>query len=385
MKTPIRVLIVEDSPLDADLMVAELAQHDYEVVSKRVETAEELRKAFEDGTWDVVLSAYGLPSFNKSCPIESLRKTGNEVPFIIVSGTAGEESAVASLKAGAHDYVTKGQLARLGPSVARALRDVSQSRERLRLEEQLRQAQKLEGIGRLAGGIAHDFNNILTTIAGYSEMVLEQLGENTPISADLREIRVASDRAASLTKQLLAFGRRQVLHMAPVDLNQVVCDTDRMLRRLIGEDIEISLSLTSDGCSIIADRTQLEQVLVNVAANARDAMPFGGRFSVETALADAKEVHRLTRVTAPSGQYVRLRMTDTGTGMDAHTRERIFEPFFTTKEMGRGTGLGLATVYGIVKQLGGSISVSSEIERGTTFTLYFPKAQAKVEPVVTSD
>jgi signal transduction histidine kinase len=222
MKTPIRVVIVEDSELDAQLMVAELARHDYDVVSIRVETIDGLTKAFDGATWDVVLSAYGLPAFGGACPIAALQKTGQEVPFIIVSGTGGEESAITSLQAGAHDYVTKGQLARLGPSVARALRDVSQRRERLRLEEQLRQAQKLEGIGRLAGGIAHDFNNILTTIAGYSEMVLDQIGTDKPISNDLIEIRKATDRAAQLTRQLLAFSRQQVLRVADIDVNEVV-------------------------------------------------------------------------------------------------------------------------------------------------------------------
>ena len=380
MKTPIRVLIVEDSPLDAELMVAELAHHEYEVVSKRVETAEELKKAFEDGTWDVVLSAYGMPSFNKTCPIEALRKTGNEVPFIIVSGTAGEESAVASLKAGAHDYVTKGQLARLGPSVARALRDVSQSRERLRLEEQLRQAQKLEGIGRLAGGIAHDFNNILTTIAGYSEMVLDQIGADKPISNDLIEIRKATDRAAQLTRQLLAFSRQQVLRVADIDVNEVVWAMRGMLQRLIGEDVVVEIKLTDALPSIRADRIQLEQVLMNVAANARDAMPQGGQFAIETGLGTGEDVVALTGLRALPGRYVKMTMTDTGVGMDERTQKHLFEPFFTTKELGKGTGLGLATVYGIVKQLDGYIWVTSALDQGSTFTLFFPALDPVVKP-----
>ena len=380
MKTPIRVLIVEDSALDAELMVAELARHDYEVVSKRVETVEELKKAFDEDTWDLVLSAYGLPSFNRTCPIESLRKTGNEVPFIIVSGTAGEESAVASLKSGAHDYISKGQLARLGPSVARALRDVIQQRERMRLEEQLRQAQKLEGIGRLAGGIAHDFNNILTTIAGYSEMVLDQIGSDKPISNDLIEIRKATDRAAQLTRQLLAFSRQQVLRVADMDVNEVVWGMRGMLQRLIGEDIVVEIKLTDGLPSIRADRIQLEQVLMNVAANARDAMPQGGQFVIETGLGTGEDINALTGLRALPGRYVKMTMTDTGVGMDERTQQHLFEPFFTTKELGKGTGLGLATVYGIVKQLDGYIWVTSAVQRGSTFTLFFPALDSSVKP-----
>ena len=380
MKTPIRVLIVEDSALDAELMVAELARHDYDVVSVRVETLDDMTKACERDTWDVVLSAYGLPAFNGACPIETLKKTGHEVPFIIVSGTGGEESAITSLQAGAHDYVTKGQLARLGPSVARALRDVSQRRERLRLEEQLRQAQKLEGIGRLAGGIAHDFNNILTTIAGYSEMVLDQIGTDKPISNDLIEIRKATDRAAQLTRQLLAFSRQQVLRVADIDVNEVVWAMRGMLQRLIGEDVIVEIKLTDALPPIRADRIQLEQVLMNVAANARDAMPQGGQFVIETGPGTGEDIVALTGLRALPGRYVKMTMSDTGVGMDERTQQHLFEPFFTTKELGKGTGLGLATVYGIVKQLDGYIWVTSALQRGSTFTLFFPALDSAAKP-----
>jgi len=256
--------------------------------------------------------------------------------------------------------------------------------EQHRLEVQLRQAQKMEGIGRLAGGIAHDFNNMLTTIVGYSDMILEQIGSDKPISPDILEIRRAADRAASLTRQLLAFSRQQVLRIGAVDLNVIVNDMRPMLQRLIGEDVSIEMALASQVRPIKADRVQLEQVLMNIAVNARDAMPRGGRFIIGTSSAAAREVTSLTGLPVPSGRYVALSMSDDGEGMDARTRERIFEPFFTTKEMGKGTGLGLATVYGIVKQLDGYIWVTSELGVGTTFTLYFPECEGVVQSADTS-
>ena len=245
---------------------------------------------------------------------------------------------------------------------------------RKRLEDQLRQAQKMEAIGRLAGGIAHDFNNILTAITGYSEMLLDQIGPDKPIYADLQEIRKASERAAALTRQLLAFGRRQVLRTAPVDVNAVIEDLRRLLERTIGEDIRIETSLDADLRLIIADATQLEQVLINLAANARDAMPDGGTLRIVTRTFEAGPAFAADHFPMPPGTYVALEVIDTGTGMAADVRAHIFEPFFTTKEVGRGAGLGLATVYGIVKQLDGFIWVTSEPAQGTTFSIFFPVA-----------
>jgi two-component system cell cycle sensor histidine kinase/response regulator CckA len=234
----------------------------------------------------------------------------------------------------------------------------------------------MEGIGRLAGGIAHDFNNMLTTIMGYSDMIVEQIGTDKPISADLLEIRHAADRAAGLTRQLLAFSRQQVLRIGAVNINAVVHDMRALLQRVIGEDITITLALTRELGPILADRVQLEQVLMNLASNARDAMPRGGRLTIGTSVSEARDVTALTGAPVPPSRYITLTLRDSGEGMDARTRERIFEPFFTTKELGKGTGLGLATVYGIVRQLDGHIGVTSEIAAGTTFTLFFPEAAA---------
>ena len=245
---------------------------------------------------------------------------------------------------------------------------------RKRLEDQLRQAQKMEAIGRLAGGIAHDFNNILTAITGYSEMILDQIGPDKPIYQDLQEIKKASERAAALTRQLLAFGRRQVLRMAPVNLNVVIEDLRRLLERTIGEDIRIRASLDDDLRLVIADATQLEQVLINLAANARDAMPDGGELRISTRNFDADHAFAADHFPMPPGRYVALEVADTGTGMAADVRAHIFEPFFTTKTVGKGTGLGLATVYGIIKQLDGFVWVTSEPDQGTSFSIFFPVA-----------
>jgi signal transduction histidine kinase len=245
---------------------------------------------------------------------------------------------------------------------------------RKRLEDQLRQAQKMEAIGRLAGGIAHDFNNILTAITGYSEMVLEQIGPDKPIYQDLHEIRKASERAASLTRQLLAFGRRQVLRMAPVDINAAIEDLRRLLERTIGEDIAIHTHLAEDVRLIIADSTQLGQVLINLAANARDAMPEGGELRITTRNFQADHAFAADHFPMPPGAYVAVEVADTGSGMAADVRAHIFEPFFTTKAVGKGVGLGLATVYGIIKQLDGFVWVTSEPNQGTTFNIFFPAA-----------
>jgi len=245
--------------------------------------------------------------------------------------------------------------------------------DRKRLEQQLRQAQKMEAVGQLAGGIAHDFNNLLAVIIGYGEIIEERLDDSDPLSTKAGQITAAGKRAAALTRQLLAFSRQQVLEPKILDLNTVVADTTRMLQRLIGEDVEL---VTIAGPALVrvkADRGQIEQVIMNLAVNGRDAMPQGGKLMISTANAVMDEVYVRQHPGAVAGPYVLLTVSDTGCGMDQQTQAHIFEPFFTTKGPGKGTGLGLATVYGVVKQSGGYVSVYSEVGRGTSFKIYLPR------------
>ncbi len=245
--------------------------------------------------------------------------------------------------------------------------------ERHLLEQQLRQATKMEAVGRLAGGVAHDFNNLLMVIKGHTELLINALPPEDRMSRKIMQIDRAADRAAALTKQLLAFSRMQVLQPRVMNLNGVVEDMGKLLPRLIGEDIELSIQTASDLGAIRADASQMEQIIMNLAVNARDAMPAGGRLIIETANADLDRTYNSTHPIVKSGRYVLLAVSDTGTGMDAETQAHIFEPFFTTKEPGKGTGLGLATVYGVVKQSGGFIWVYSEVGKGTSFKIYLPR------------
>ncbi|HEY8072803.1 MAG TPA: ATP-binding protein [Labilithrix sp.] len=258
-----------------------------------------------------------------------------------------------------------------------------------RSEEQLRHAQKMDAIGQLAGGLAHDFNNLLSIVVSYADLMIGELRPDDPMRADAMEIRTAGMRAADLTKQLLAFSRRQLLSLSIVDLNETLKQMGRMLERIIGEHIELRIAPGAGLQKVKVDPAQVEQVIMNLAINARDAMPNGGRLTIETGNAELDATYALAHAGVTAGPHVMLAVTDSGAGMDKATQERIFEPFFTTKEPGKGTGLGLSTVYGIVKQSGGNIWVYSEVGKGTTFKVYFPRTDESTDttpppPVATS-
>ena len=269
MNKPLRVLLVEDSEADAELLLHQLARDGYAVTSTRVETAEGMRAALSSGSWQIVLSDFSMPTFSAPEALAVVREMALDLPFIIVSGTIGEEAAVNALKAGAYDFLVKGRLARLGPAIERELREIELRREREHahrlLEERLRQAQKM----------AADFNNLLTAILVYCELLTDQIGADKPVGRDLREVMAAAERAAGLTRQLLAFSRKQVLTVTALDLNQAVGRIEVMLKRLLGEQITIRTSLADGLPAVMADATQLDQVLLNLALNARDAMPEG--------------------------------------------------------------------------------------------------------------
>ena len=501
MTRPLRVLIVEDSHDDATMLLDELRRGGFEADYGRIETAEAMRAALVEQTWDVIVSDYSMPTFTGIGALSVLKETGLDIPIIIASGTIGEETAVEALKAGASDFVVKDRLARLIPAIERETREaagrrarraaeeaLSQTRERMEfaleaagvgawevefpsgrtswsevleqlhglhvggfggtfdafvecvhpddrqrvqdslaesfrgrrdarleyrtkwpdgsthwiggigrtfyseagepiraagvgiditaqknLEEQFRQAQKLEALGGLAAGVAHDFNNLLTAILGYCDLLLDGAADDAR-RADLEEIKKAGINAASLTSRLLAFSRKQIVEPKILDLNVVVTDTGAMLQRMVGEDVEIEFNLAPGLDLVKADPGQMNQVLMNLVVNARDAMPQGGRLTVETANVDLDESHAGTRFSMLPGPHVMLAVVDTGIGMTAEAQARLFEPFFTTKEPGKGTGLGLASVYGIVKQSGGNIWFYSQLGHGTTFKIYLPRA-----------
>jgi signal transduction histidine kinase len=372
--TPLRALIVEDRAADADLILRELKRGGFVTTHERVETAEALRAALDGQPWDIVLSDYYLPTFDAPGALAVLQASGRDLPFIVVSGSVGEDTAVAAMRAGATDYIMKDRLQRLPPAITKALAEAAVRRERQQLQQDLARAQKLEAIGRLAGGVAHDFNNVLTAILGSAELLMMDTPPGEHAREEVEIIRDAAVRAQDLIRQLLAFSARQVLQPVVLDLNDLITELGRMLRRLIGEDLTLDTELADDLGPVRADPGQVEQVLVNLAVNARDAMPDGGRLLIRTGNVDVNDGADL-----PAGPYALIEVTDTGTGMDAATLARVFEPFFTTKERGKGTGLGLASVYGIVRQSGGHIAVASTPGAGTTFRIYLPRVDAPVD------
>ena len=380
MPKRIRILIVEDNPNDAELLVRELKRSGFEFDWDRVDTEPEyLAKLKPD--LDLILSDYEMPQFSGLRALELLNEHPNlDIPFIIVSGTIGEDTAVRAMQQGASDYLLKDRIARLGPAVQRALHVVTGRNERKRLEAQFIEAQKMEVVGQLAAGVAHDFNNVLAVIMGYSDLVVQDLGVEHPLQKYIEEIRHAAKRAAGLTQQLLIFSRKQTVQPVELHLNDVVLDMDKMLRQLINENIEMTMACDQDLGVIMADSGYIWQVLMNLVVNARDAMPHGGKLTIKTSAVRLTENDPRAPAHAIPGDYVMLSVTDTGVGMSEETKARLFEAFFTTKAAGKGTGLGLVTCQTIIKQSNGYIHVASELGKGTTFRVYFPRTAPPASP-----
>ena len=375
----LRALIVEDSDDDLQLILRMIRQGGFEPTWEHVQSASALRAVLAANRFDIVIADHSMPSFTGLDALEIVRATDPDVPFLLVSGTMGEEIAGDAMRAGARDYLLKSQLARLAPAIARELAEGHNRRERSRLSEELRQAQKMEAVGRLAGGVAHDFNNMLTAINGYADLLLADLSPADPAYNGVREIRAAGERAATLTRQLLALGRRQALVRQRVDLAELVGSLLPMLARLIGEDIIVEHRPHGAPLTVLAHPGQLQQVILNLVLNARDAMAGGGRLTIETKVVPAEAMAVDPGMTRSAAEYALVAVADNGSGMDAETQGHLFEPFFTTKEPGKGTGLGLATVWSIVHQSGGQIELESEPGQGTTFRIYLPLTDAPVD------
>jgi signal transduction histidine kinase len=373
--TESRILVVNDTPDQVEIINFLLRRAGYTVL-----TARDGREGYDVARQehpDLIISDISMPNMDgiEMCRLVREQPELCLTPLLLVSANQkGSKPAIRGIKAGADDYLE----APYDPDLLIA--KVARLLERKRLEEtfnsnveQLRQAQKFEALELLAGSVAHDFNNLLTTINGHSDLILRKLKEEDPLRIHIQEIQRASERAALLTRQLIIFSRKQVRHPNALDLNSVVSGMEKMLRRLIGDDIEMRTVLEPRPAVIRADSDQIEQVLMNLAANARDAMPQGGEMIIKTENVYLDEEYARRHIAVKSGPYVMMSVSDTGTGIDAETEARIFDPFFTTKIAGKATGFGLSIVYGIVRQSGGHIRLHSEDGRGTTFNVYLPR------------
>jgi signal transduction histidine kinase len=487
----LRVLLVEDSPDDASLLLITLKQGGLTVDAHRADNADDTAAALADGEWDLVIADFSMPGFSGVAALELVRAVDANVPFVFVSGTMGEEAAVRAMKLGANDYFMKGNLGRLCPAIERELRDAASRRQRQlaeralvdsetryrelfqanphpmwvhdvdtgrvlaaneaatqaygyaadeffrltmadlvgvsppggepaspalpraerhrrkdggaidvevsaldirfadaparlvvatdvtkrrQLESQLHQSQKMQAVGQLAGGIAHDFNNVLSIILGFGSVVLASLEPDDPNHESVAQMVQAGERAALLTRQLLAFSRKQRVVPRILDLTEVLRDMKAMVGRLVGEDVLVELRPAPEQCRVRIDPAQMQQVVMNLVVNARDAMPLGGRLTLETSTAWLDEAFARQHVGVSPGPHALLTVADTGTGIPPDVLPRIFEPFFTTKDVNRGTGLGLATVYAIVSGAGGLVQAVSEVGSGATFKVFLPSA-----------
>ena len=374
----VSILLIDDDPQAQALIDMALIDAHFERKIEVVATAAAGLERIKADHHDIYLVDQRLPDGTGLDVIRAAKHLGADKPFILMTGYGSGALDEAALREGAADYVEKHLVgAHLERSIRYALRNWQASRELHDREEQLRQSQKMEAIGRLAGGVAHDFNNLLTAIIGYTDMIAERSDLDPATAREVHEIRLAADRGAALTRQLLAFSRKQLLNPTVLNVNESVAGLLHMLPRLIGDHIHTDARLAAGLDCVRADASQIEQVIVNLVLNARDAMLTGGYVTIETANVELTE-DRLSAegLTLEPGRYVMLSITDTGVGMDETTRAHAFEPFFTTKAKGKGTGLGLATVYAIIDQSGGGIAMDTAPDRGTSIRIYLPVTDA---------
>jgi two-component system, cell cycle sensor histidine kinase and response regulator CckA len=375
-ESELHILVIDDDPQAEALVELALADATFRASLTVAATAAEGLRAISSNAHDVYLVDYRLPDKTGLELITQAKAAGADKPFILMTGYGSGAVDDAALNAGAADYVEKHLLGtHLERAIRYAVRDWRSERALRQREEQLRQSHKMEAIGRLAGGVAHDFNNLLTAIVGYTDLALERLDPSDPTAEDISEIRNAADRAAALTRQLLAFSRKQFLQPVRLDLNTTVGELLQMLNRVIGSHVRTVTSFKASSAYITADPGQIEQIVFNLVLNARDAMPQGGTLTIATDNVQVTEANAANDgMPSTPGTYLLLSISDTGVGMDRATRERAFEPFFTTKSKGKGSGLGLSTVYGMVEHGGGAIALDSEPGKGTSVRTYFPLA-----------
>ena len=368
----IRVLIIEDSEEDCQLILYQLKKNKIPVESKRIETEIELISELDGSEWDVIISDYKLPRFNGLRALNILNEKKIDTPFILVSGTIGEEKAVEIMKSGAHDYILKDNLTRLPQAVNRELLEVENKRQLERSlresEDIVRQAQKIEAIAKFSGTIGHDFNNLLNAILLNCEALQMDFPDNELINKYTEKILKSQKKAIHLTQQLLLFSKKQIHYLKhEIDINNVITSLKKNHPELFNGKIKYKMKLNSDALTIQANPIHIEHILINIVENAKDAMPDGGDLTIETDLVLIDNDNQLNII---PNQYVTIQISDTGYGMTPETKKRIFEPFFTTKEIGKG--FGLSVVYSIIKQYNGYIFIESTLNQGSIFKIYLP-------------
>jgi signal transduction histidine kinase len=373
MKSPLHILHLEANPNDAERVRSALAEGGIACSIRRVDSRADFMTALENGEIDLVLSDFAPPGFTGMEAVEIVRDHWPDVPCILVSGSLAGEPAAQSLHIGAAEYVQKHRILRLAATVRRAMKEAEQRREHRGLEQQIIQSQKTQIFGQLAVGIAHDFNNILAVIMGHGDLLYQEFGADSRLRSYIEPIRDAAQRGAGLTRQLLVMSRKQTVQPVVLDINILLNAMEKLLHRLIDESIELKIIPEEYIGRIRADEGYVWQVLMNLVVNARDAMPNGGKLTIATRNITLDENYVAAHAGVMPGNYVMLSVSDTGTGMTEEVKARLFEAFFTTKPKGKGTGLGLATCQTIAKQCGGHIGVFTEIEKGTTFKVYFPR------------